>query len=105
MKKRKRKPKRRITTEEYEQYEWAEQMLRQMIDRGTWDVPANGCVYQFFHGPKEIHLVRGVIDDCHEKTIELFGLLDYKVLDRRQENKGKTIKVDFGGHGQGKTWN
>tara|TARA_Y100000034_G_scaffold42710_1_gene52257 strand:- start:1619 stop:1906 length:288 start_codon:yes stop_codon:yes gene_type:complete len=89
-----------------DQVEWAKTMLRRINDRGTWGVPANGCVYQFFHGPKEIHLVKGDTskDDWHELNTQLFGELGYTVLDRRQENKGRKIKVDFG-HGQGKTWN
>jgi hypothetical protein len=95
----------RTTEFNAEQIAWAKNMVRQINDKGTWGIPANGCTYQFFRSKKEIHLVQGdpTQDDWHEKNIRLFGAIGWKVLDRREQNKGKTFKVDSP-HGQGKSW-
>lgn len=84
-----------------EQIAWAKNMVRQINDKGTWGIPANGCTYQFFRSKKEIHLIEGdpTQDDWHEKNTRLFGSIGWKVLDARKKN----FKVD-NQHGQGKTW-
>jgi hypothetical protein len=87
-----------------EQIAWAKNQVAIIADKGIWGVPANGLVYQFFRAKKEIHLVQGdpTQDDWHELNIKLFAVIEWKVLDRREENKGKTFKVS-NPYGQGKS--
>lgn len=85
---------------------WAREMVAKIAAEGTWEIPANGCIYQFFRGLKEIHLVEGdpTKDDWHELNIQLFAGIGWTVLDRREENKGKTFKIKVDQfYGQGKT--
>lgn len=92
------------TTFSAQQIAWAENMVINTEEIWEWEIPANGCVYQFNRLSKEIHLISGDItkDNWHELNTQLFAKIGWKVLDRRKENK--TFKIDQL-HGQGKTWN
>jgi hypothetical protein len=62
---------------------WAEQMVRIIKNEGTWCVPESGQIFQFYHDPKEIHLIYG--DPKHiyfEQNKICFGKLGYTVLDK-----------------------
>lgn len=85
-----------------EQIAWAKQMVQQINDKGTWAIPANGCVYQFFREPKEIVLIDGdpTQDDWHERNVELFAEIGWTVKDGRAK---KGVRKIGSPHGQGKT--
>jgi len=66
------------------QIAWARRLVQQIKDGGTWEIPATGNVYTFHHGPKEVHLISGKVDDWHHKNVILFSKIDYKVIDARK---------------------
>ena len=81
---------------------WAEEMVRVLRDKGLWQLPESGNVYQIDHKAKTFDLVTGELDDTFIKNFICFNRVGYLVRDCRGPNpiepqlKGKVLIVPDG---------
>lgn len=74
------------------QIEWVKNLIASIKPDGIWGLPNTGLIYNLDKKNKELHLVVGNLEnpeslDIHNKNKTVFGIVGWKVLDKRKDHE------------------
>jgi len=75
------------------QIDWVKNLIASIKPNGTWGLPNTGLIYTLDKKNKELHLIMGNLEnpeslELHNRNKKVFGILNWKVLDKRDKKAG-----------------